>query len=616
MPETTIDIDTGGTFTDAFVVHRGEVHTVKVLTTPHDLALCFAQVLERAAEVIGISVDDLLSEAACVRYATTVGTNAVIQRTGPKIGLIVSGDELAVYGEGGPGARLVERFGAPGMVAAVGAASNGTGDAEVVDASKALLGRSARGLVCSIGTAADGAAVERRVLASFRGHYPRQCLDTVPLTLSHDVASDPDDVRRTATALFNAYVHDDVARYLYRAEDWLRENGYTRPLLIVHNDGGCARVAKTVAGRTYNSGPTAGLLGAEEIARVCAIDDLVTFDVGGTSLDVGFLSGGRAPFLEHGRVVDVDVSFAMPDIHVLGSGGGSIAHTLDDGTIEVGPQSAGANPGPACFARGGTAPTVTDADVVLGLIAPDRFLGGRMALDADAATRAMQTLGTDAVAVAASIRARLHDNMAARIGSELQAAGLDPARTSMLAYGGGGPTHACDVAARLGIREVLTVPFAAVFSAFGASSADVRHVYDAAPGDGVDDALRTQALRDMRGEGFGADQVTLSVAAVQRHGVDRTQVTAVAVLSHPQLEPVETTDHTPDPDRTRTVTWPGVGTLETDVHRAAELRPGAQLAGPAVLEADDTTHVVPPGWTYRIDALGIGRLTHTDDGGQ
>jgi N-methylhydantoinase A len=614
MPETTIDIDTGGTFTDAFVVHRGEVHTVKVLTTPHDLALCFAQVLERAAEVVGVTVDELLSEAACVRYATTVGTNAVIQRTGPKIGLIVGADELAAYGEGGAGARLIERFGSPGMVAAVAGTTNGNGDGHVVDASKELLSRSARGLVCSIATTADGAQAERAVLESFRGHYPRQCLDTVPLTLSHEVASDPDDVRRTATALFNAYVHDDVARYLYRAEDWLRANGYTRPLLIVHNDGGCARVAKTVAGRTYNSGPTAGLLGAEEIARVCAIDHLVTFDVGGTSLDVGFLTGGRAPFLEHGRVVDVDVSFAMPDIHVLGSGGGSIAHLVgDDGTIEVGPQSAGANPGPACFARGGTEPTVTDADVVLGLIAPDRFLGGRMELDAAAATRAMQTLGTDAVTVAATIRSRLHDNMAARIREELAAKDLDPAQTSMLAYGGGGPTHACDVAARLGIKEVLTVPFAAVFSAFGASSADVRHVYDAAPGDGVEAALTKQALRDMRGEGFGADQVDITVAPATRHGVERLEVTAIAALTHPQLEEHETDDHTPDPDSTRTITWPGIGTRETEIHRAVDLRPGAQLSGPAVLEADDTTHVVPPGWTYRIDSLGIGRLTHEEN---
>lgn len=612
MPETTIDIDTGGTFTDAFVVHRGQVHTVKVLTTPHDLALCFAQVLERAAEVVGVGVDELLGEATCVRYATTVGTNAVIQRTGPRIGLIVGTDELAVYGEGGAGAALVARFGAPGMVAAVAGRANGNGDGQVVAASRELLARSARGLVCSIATTQDGAAAERRVLESFRSHYPRQCLDTVPLTLSHDIASDPDDVRRTATALFNAYVHDDVARYLYRAEDWLRAHGYTRPLLVVHNDGGCARVAKTVAGRTYNSGPTAGLLGAAEIARVCAIDQLVTFDVGGTSLDVGVVAGGRAPFLEHGRVVDVDVSFAMPDIHVLGSGGGSIAH-LDGpgGALEVGPRSAGANPGPACFGRGGTAPTVTDADVVLGLIAPDRFLGGRMALDADAARRAMLTLGEDAVDVAARIRARLHENMAARIGEQLAAQGLDPARTSMLAYGGGGPTHACDVAARLGIPEVLTVPFAAVFSAFGASSADVRHVYDAAPGDGVEDDLRRQALRDMRGEGFDPAQVRLSVEEIERHGVVRTTVTAVVALTHPQLEEREATAHAPRPAGARSVLWPGAGRIQTPIYRAAELLPGACLAGPAVLEADDTTHVVPPAWTYRIDALGIGRLTHT-----
>ncbi|WP_205695447.1 hydantoinase/oxoprolinase family protein [Conexibacter sp. SYSU D00693] len=612
MPGTTIDIDTGGTFTDAYVVHDGAATTVKVLTTPHDFALCFAQVVERAAEALGLGVDELLQGTECVRYATTVGTNAVIQRTGPRVGLLLDADAAATFVEGDAGRAALEHFADEQLVAAVDPAQDGAG---VVSAAKALLGHAARGLVCSMPAADGGLAAERAVMRDFHDHHPRQCLDAVPLTLSHEIATDPDDVRRTATALFNAYVHEDVARYLHRAEDWLRDHGYTRPLLIVHNDGGCARVAKTVAGRTYNSGPTAGLLGAEHVARVCAIDHLVTFDVGGTSLDVGFLAGGRAPFLEHGRVGAVELSFAMPDVHVLGAGGGSIAE-VRDGAMEVGPRSAGATPGPACFATGGTEPTVTDADVVLGIIDPGAFLGGRLALDVAAARRAMEPaareLGVEVDAVAARIRSRLHERMAARIADELAQRGLDPAATTLLAYGGGGPTHACDVAARLGVREVLTLPFAAVFSAFGASSADVRHTYVEPDGPEVEDRLRRQAFRDMRGEGFGADEVDVAVEHVDRDGTPCVAVTATARLEHPALREQAVTEHTPAPAAVRPVTWPGAGVLETPVHQAAELRPGATVAGPAVVEADDTTVVVPAGWTHHVDALGIGRLTHTD----
>ncbi|HZO05859.1 MAG TPA: hydantoinase/oxoprolinase family protein [Solirubrobacterales bacterium] len=604
MQAITIDIDTGGTFTDAFVVRDGHPHRVKVLTTPHDFALCFSQVIERAAEVLDLDTAELLRETACIRYATTVGTNTVIERTGPRIGLIVDPESAA---GGVPEGAFVE----PEMVTAV---APGDGDGAVVEVAKELMARSARGLVCAMPSDADGAEAERAVLRGFHQHYPRHCLDAVPLTLSHEIAPDPDDARRTATALFNAYVHEDVAHYLYRAEDWLRDHGYTRPLLVVHNDGGCARVAKTVAGRTYNSGPTAGLLGAEAIAALCGIDHLLTFDVGGTSLDVGFLGEGRAHFKEHGRVTGVEVSFSMPDIQVLGAGGGSIAH-VDDGVLAVGPQSAGANPGPACFGLGGSEATVTDADVVLGIIDAKDFLGGRMELHADAATAAVgriaERLGISTVEAAAQIRSTLHDRMAERIGAELTERGLDPARTTMLAYGGGGPTHAAPVAARIGIGTVVTLPFGAVFSAFGASSADVRHVYFAVPGSDAEELLRRTALLDMGGEGFAPEQVEIELDRVHRHGAERLRLTAVAKLDHPALEAGAAEGHEPEPSGSREIHWPGEGTVPTPVHDAAELRPGAVVSGPAVLEAEDTTYVVPRGWTHRVDGHGIGWMTRT-----
>ncbi len=589
---TTIDIDTGGTFTDAFVVRDGEAHAVKVPTTPHDLALCFQQVVERAAETLGLGVPELLRETRCVRYATTVGTNTVIQRTGPRLGLLVTN---------GAGAQA-HPFVDEDMVADAGG-----GEAELVAATKGLLERSARGLVCSLpGGEVDA---EREVRAGFERHYPKHCLDAVPLLLSHEIDDDPDDTRRTATALFNAYLHPEVARYLHRCEDWLRDGGYRHPLLVVHNDGGCARVAKTTAGKTYNSGPTAGLMGAEILADLYDIDALVTFDVGGTSLDVAFLTDGAAPMQEHGTVDGTELSFAMPDLHVLGAGGGSIAHVQDDGSIEVGPQSAGARPGPACFALGGTAPTVTDADVVLGIIDPDRFLGGAMPLDADRARAALATLDADDPDGAAErVRARLHENMGARIAKGLAARGIDPADATLLAYGGAGPTHAVGVAERLGIREVLTLPFSAVFSAFGAQSADVSHVYAQAPGDGVDERLRARALRDMRGEGFSADDVEVTSTTVQRHGAERVEVRAVARLAHHRFDRREMNGAGTTARATREVRWPGHGPAATAIHDADGLHPGAQVPGPAVIEAGDTTIAVPPGWTFGVDEYGNGRL--------
>jgi N-methylhydantoinase A/oxoprolinase/acetone carboxylase beta subunit len=595
---TTIDIDTGGTFTDAFVVRDGDVHTAKVLTTPHDLALCFAQVVEAVAEQVGEDVPTLLRSAACVRYATTVGTNAVIQRTGPRLGL------LRADGQEVPDTPFLDAD----MIADVGPPPNGHDP--VVEAGKGLLARSARALVCSL--PGGPAEEERAVRTRFEAHYPRHCLDAVPLLLSHEVAADPDDARRTATALFNAYVHPDVARYLYRAEDWLREHGYRRPLLVVHNDGGCARVAKTIAGRTYNSGPMAGLMGAEVVAELYGIDHLLTLDMGGTSLDVAVLRDRRAPIREHGEVEGTEVSFSLGEVLALGAGGGSIAHVAD-GELRVGPQSAGARPGPACFGFGGTEPTTTDADVVLGIIDPERFLGGTMPLDADRAHRALEPLaeqlGADVRDVAVRIRETVHRDMGARIAGELRERGVEPAATTILAYGGAGAGHACGIAEELGVTEIVTLPFAAVFSAFGASSADVRHEYLAPDAAGAEDALRTRALRDMRGEGFAADAVDLEVDRVQRHGEERVRVRATAPLEHFAFTTAALDAGDAPAAGRREVTWPGHGPLDTAICDAAALTPGHRVAGPAVIEAADTTCAVPPGWSFRVDEHGNGRLT-------
>ncbi len=594
---TSIDIDTGGTFTDVFVVRDGVPHTAKVLTTPHDLALCFQQGIEKSAGELGLEVGELLRQTRTVRYSTTVGTNAIIQRTGPRLGLIAGAGGDALYADAAQAGAVFDLFLARDMVATVGA--DGDGDA-AGSAVKVLLDGSARGLVCAL-PGGDGEDVVRE---RFEEQYPKHCLDAVPLLLSREIAIDSDDFRRTATALFNAYVHPDVAAYLYRAEDFLRDNGYRRPLLVVHNDGGCARVAKTVAARTYNSGPTAGLMGAREIAALYGLEDLVTFDMGGTSLDVAILAGGEMPLRERGHVEGVEVSFPLPDLLALGAGGGSIVHRDDGGEVRVGPRSAGARPGPACFGFGGTDATLTDANVVLGILAPDRFLGGSMALDAERARTALAAVGDDAVAVAAQARLAVEADMGARVAAELAGRGIDAAGATMLAYGGAGPMHAAGIAAAAGIGRILTVPFAAVFSAFGASSADVVHTYEAPSGDGALAALRERALRDMRGEGFAADAVVIDEGPAN----GTVTLRASAALEHFRFAAGATGGSAGPPRESRNVHWPGTGDADTPIHEAAALTGGAQIAGPAIVEAPDTTIVVPAGWSFAIDEYGNGRL--------
>jgi N-methylhydantoinase A/oxoprolinase/acetone carboxylase beta subunit len=453
------------------------------------------------------------------------------------------------------------------------------------------------------------------VRAVFEDSYPPHSLDAVPLILGREVTHDPSQARRTATALFNAYVHPDVADFLYRAEDYLRANGYRRPLLIQHNDGSCSRVAKTVAGKTYNSGPTGGLLGARAVSALYGGRPLVTFDMGGTSLDVGVVGPHAIPVRTPGLVEDVEVAFPLPDLLTLGSGGGSIATLADDGAMRVGPESAGAYPGPACFGRGGTSPTVTDADVVLGILRPEAFLGGRVALDRAAATEAMRTLaaeGQEPQDVAERILQTVNEQMGAKLAEILQERGVEPEQATIVAFGGNGPTHAAGIAQQAGVRDVLVLPFAPVFSAFGASTAPVRHVRRARAVDNDDQTLRTLVLRDMRSEGIEPEKATVTVHETEHGGEHWLTAEALADAPAARMPRTQVGSGAAE-ERTETpVHWPGHGSTPTTVAQRASLQPQVVLDGPALIEAPETTCAVPPGWSARLDEHGNLRVTHQE----
>ena len=531
----TIDIDTGGTFTDGFVARGGEVRTVKVPTTPHDLTVCFLACIEAGAAAFGRRLEDFLCETDIIRFSNTIGTNSIIQRDGSKIGLIVSPGAAAL-------APTVDAEGKRPLVAAdmvlevdESVAADGTleravGDTELLGAAQALFDRGARGIVIAFRHSEHNPANERAARASVKREYPRDYLGSVSVFLASDISPRSGLVQRMNGAVLNAYIHAKLARLLFKAGEDLRQRGYRGTLFIGHNNGAVARVAKTRAINTYNSGPAAGLLGAREIGARYGIGNLISTDMGGTSFDIGYVRDGAASYALEPDVEGFPANLPMMSIVALGAGGGSIAR-ISDGMLAVGPQSAGALPGPACFDLGGIEPTVTDANLVLGLLDPAFFLGGTMKLDAAKAREAIERvvatpLGISVEEAAARIKATIDRSMGeavARVARQLP----DGAEPVIVAYGGAGGIHAADVRFA-GIRRTIMTPFSSVASAYSSSLLDAGHLYYRridqvfAPAlrQGVAAALAAmwgEARRDMRGEGFAdatlAAELQLFVAA-------------------------------------------------------------------------------------------------------
>jgi len=531
----TINIDTGGTFTDGFFTCGDKVKTSKVLTTPHDLTVCLMNCIEEGARSFGLETAEMLRHTDVVKYSTTVGTNTIIQRSGPKLGLMVTrGHEETLYC-GPSDAGGLENFLGPGMILGIGGEIGDDGGerepvsaAEVLATVKQLVDNGSRGIVVCLKNSYLNPVQERTVKCIINEEYPKHYLGSVPVLIASDISQRPGDAARVSTALLNAYLHREMVRYLYKAQEDLQQRGFTRPLLIVHSSGGVARVAKTTALNTYSSGPVAGLYGNLAISRLYGLPDLISTDMGGTSIDVGLLAGHEVVDDPEPRVGGLPIHTPMRRVWSLGAGGGSIAWISPDGQLEVGPQSAGSVPGPAAFDRGGTEPTVTDADVVLGYIDPTCFLGGRMRLSREMAERSIRQrlqkpLGCTVYEAALAIKRKVESNIARGIRRIVSTQGISSIPGVMLAYGGAAGTHSCEYANELGIGRVITFPFSSVFCAFGASAMNVMHRYQrwilpvnipdpqlsAEVINKINDiitVLAAQARRDMRGEGFSEDK--------------------------------------------------------------------------------------------------------------
>lgn len=670
----TIDIDTGGTFTDCFLHKDGQLRTVKVTTTPHDLTVCFLEAIKAGAAAFGVSTGDMLYETDIIRFSNTIGTNTIIQRDGSKIGLLVTAgqEHLAPTVDVEGRSSLV----AADMVAGVGEQTSEAGVAlsmpepdVVLAAAQDLIDRGARALVVAFANSECNPANERRVRDIIKNEYPRDYLGSVPVFLASDISTRSGPRERINAAVLNGYIHAKLARLLYQAGEDLRRNHYQNNLFISHNNGGVARVAKTRAINTYNSGPAAGLLGAQKIAQLYGVNDLITTDMGGTSFDIGYVTGGQPALTLEPDIEGFKCNLPMVRISAFGAAGGSIAR-VSAGEIKVGPQSAGAVPGPACFNLGGTEPTLTDANLVLGILDPDYFLGGGMRLDYDKAQAVIsekiaRPLDITAEQAACFIRARVEESMGREV------AGIKakfPPRTDplLIAYGGAGALHACAIAAVAGIRRIVITPFSAVASAFSSSLMDAGHQYYRRLNSTLENtetqsqlldavaSMQREAQRDMRGEGFSAVERTTEIQIFLCHpagggevilrmtpeAIDRPdtmQAIAAQAGSQPGIKhgnkgnfvlttaglftstPISHYQIAQQARTRRNIDHAGKGTRpvclvpergyeDIRIYARERLEYGHDLTGPALIEAEQTTILVPDGWRLEIDEYNHARL--------
>ncbi|WP_067732627.1 hydantoinase/oxoprolinase family protein [Novosphingobium naphthalenivorans] len=632
-----INIDNGGTLTDVCIMSDEGVSKTKVLTTPYDLSKCFFEGLQKASEVVygAADVKRLLEEVDLIRYSTTQGTNAICERKGPKLGLILNSGAAAL-----PAALRAhdpEVFDAlvGDRVGFIEPAVLDTADAEVeiVKVINKLATIGANRLVVCFADA-DFHKAEEKIKAIVLRKYPRHLLGAVPVLYASDLTVDANPDRRAWSALINSFLHPSMEAFLYNAENRLRAYRTKNPLLIFRNDGDASRVAKTVAIKTYSSGPRGGMEGVKAFAGLYGFRDAVSIDVGGTTTDIGQCTEGQVAEMRRGHVEGISVSFPLCEIESAGAGGSSIFR-VKDGAITIGPDSVGALPGPACFGRGGKEATITDASLLAGLFDPSSYFGGGMGLDVARAEAAVRTniadpLGVDVdTAVIAMI-----DAFEAKVAAELHHFTSIAPDTVMLAFGGAGPLSACGIAEKAGIGRVAIPAMAAVFSAYGIGSCDISQRYvveldehDTDAMQAVLAALKQKAARDMFAEGFGEGSYAVSArlvaetptgemvepigdmaefpASLASATTVELELIAVKSLRQGDARHVAFTRKTEaKPAATRNVLVPGKGRIDLPVYHLAAMAPGDWATGPAILEEDYFTSRVPAGWTFVVSDAG------------
>lgn len=487
----TLGVDVGGTFTDIFLVDEtdGKIHTAKVPSTPNDSSIGVLNGIERVCETSGISPNEIEH----VMHGTTVATNTVLTGTGAKVGLVTTAGfrqvlQIArsyvpgglggwvIYNKSEPMAPLELTIEADERVGADGTLVRPLNEETLRERLRFLKAKNIEALtVCLINSFAN-ADHEKRIRDIANEELPG-----IPVSLSSDVIPEMQEYERTVTTVANSYVRPRVQTYIENLTRELKKRMNDVKLHVLRSDGGLASSA-SAAEYPVNllmSGPAGGVSGAVWIAKQAGYKDLLTLDMGGTSTDVAMVQNGEAQIRRETTVGDVTVRASSVDVRTVGAGGGSIAHVPElTGALRVGPQSAGAEPGPAAYGKGGELPTVTDANVVLGYLPSSALLGGDMQLDAAAATKAVQTIadamGLTLKQAASGIIDIVNENMfgALRLVSIEQ--GYDPRDFALIAFGGAGPLHANALGRLMGSWPVIIPPGPGVLCASGDATTRVR----------------------------------------------------------------------------------------------------------------------------------------------
>ncbi len=503
-----ISVDIGGTFTDCFFVWNDLYIESKSLTTHHNLALGFNAALVNACERAGLTREQVLKEVDSVRYATTLGTNALIEGKGPRVAAIVThGFEDTIhisrskgYGEGLDPIKQGDMADAQrpkpivprNMVRSIRERIDTVGEVlvdlekeDVREQVRDLISNGAEAIVVALVNATENPDHEQLVLETILEEYPAHELGSIPVILSSQVSGRKGEYVRAKTAIIDAFLHSIMFNALNQLSSNLRESGYDKPMLVVHNSGGMAQSNSTDALQTIHSGPIAGVSGAQHLSESTGIGDVITMDMGGTSFDIGLVPEGGVKHYDFNPIIGRwQICLPMIHLNTLGAGGGSIA-TFDriHKAVKVGPESAGSDPGPACYDRGGLNPTVTDADLLLGYLDPDNYANGFIKLNPKRSRFVIEDQLCDAldlgvIEVAKIIKRSVDEQMAIGIEMELRSNGGVIEDFTMVAYGGNGPLHACGIAEQAGISKILFPPFASVFSALGAGNMKPLHIHE------------------------------------------------------------------------------------------------------------------------------------------
>ncbi|MGP0033455.1 MAG: hydantoinase/oxoprolinase family protein [Solirubrobacteraceae bacterium] len=698
---SSVEIDIGGTFTDCYVRLEDREVWCKARTTPFDLSQGMSRAIDDAAMHLGVSKEELLSRAEILRYSTTLAMNKLIERKGPRLGMIMTeGFEDTVligrasqWSDGIPfkaqrniagadkPAPIIPKHLTVGVKERVdyrGEVLRPLDEEHFLAQLDALVDAGVRGFVVSLLWSFMNPVHEQRIRELIEREYNETYLGSMPVFLASEVSPRKFEYTRTTMTILNAYLHQSMYEELIGIGQELRRGGYQNPLMMVHNTGGMASVFRSAAVQTYNGGPVAGLMGSSALGRTYGYKNVVVTDMGGTSFDIAMVVEGSTRFYKFAPTIDRwTVDATILDSRSIGSGGGSIARVdaLLGDRLEVGPDSAGSIPGPAAYDQGGREPTVTDADLVLGYLSPERFHGGQLKLNQRRAERAIRDrvatpLGIDVPEAALLIKRVIDARMGAEIYKETVLKGYDPRDFVIFAAGGAGPVHCCGYAESAGMSKVVVFPFSSAFCAYGSSTMDVVHVYErsrrfplltAVGGhwlkdyDGfnsVVEGLHELAYRDFAGEGFDPDQVRFALeldmkfggqlnvkrvaSPLERVGSESDMRALYAAFEREFSEaysplglnpdagveieafvlkaslPQRHTDRplaaprnggaAPTPTGHRDALFAAEpGWVQTPLYEMERLAPGDQLSGPALIDSDDTTVVVAPGWSCAVD---------------